>query len=422
MRINIYIGKLTFIILGILIFQSSFCQENYLPGHLIALNGDTIHGFIDYRNWSKNPNKIYFSGRIDGEMHIYTPNDLIGFSVQDEIYVSAIVKTEISPTKTNELQYDPELIINIDTVFLQTMIQGSKSLYYYKGSNAKDQFYIKEDSSFNLLIYKRYLKKHEGTNVISVNKKYLGQLTFYFKDCPSIQSKLGNTKYNKKSIENLFLFYYDCTQSKVEFHKKTEKLSIEIGILAGVSLTSIKFRSDDFDCLVNADFPLSVNFSAGLFLDVILPRNQRKWSIYNEIIFTSYKFDDRHIDYENENKYTITYTEIGYSYLKLINMLRFKYPVGNLFVYINAGISNGFAISETNYEKEESKYYSIEKVKEGKALNETRKYEQGLVFGLGTKFKKYSFEMRYEIGSGISTYSALKSSTNRYYFLFGYRF
>ena len=93
-----------------------------------------------------------------------------------------------------------------------------------------------------------------------------------------------------------------------------------------------------------------------------------------------------------------------------------------IFLYINGGISNGFAISEKNYKKIESKFYSTEKVVEESALNETRKYEQGFILGTGIKFKNYSFEIRAENGNGMSVYNALNSKTKRYYFLLGYRF
>ncbi len=58
-------GKLSIrIILGLLFLfmflQASFCQENYQPGYIVGLKGDTLHGFINYRNWERNPDKISF--------------------------------------------------------------------------------------------------------------------------------------------------------------------------------------------------------------------------------------------------------------------------------------------------------------------------------------------------------------------------
>ncbi|OFX32448.1 MAG: hypothetical protein A2W90_05595 [Bacteroidetes bacterium GWF2_42_66] len=411
--------KIRLIILSIFIFQTSFCQENYIPGYIVS-NRDTLHGFIDYRNWEGNPDKIFFKEKLNDKKSTYSPMDIKGFSVHDEMYKSAIVKTGISSTEINALELDAELQYAIDTTFLQTIIKGEKSLYFYRNEVGKAQFYIKQDSSYVLLIYNKYLKEQDGKTGTAENRKYLGQLSFYFHDCPTIQSKLTSTGYTKKSMENLFLDYYNCAQSKLEFQKKTEKTIAEFGVFAGLSLTSLKFNAIDY--LMNADCDPSANLSAGLFFEVIPPRNQRKWSLNNELIFSSYKIKGLYNDYESENRYTIYHTTIGLSYLKMNNMLRYKYPVGNLFVYLNAGISNGFAISEINTVKKESKIYSSERIDEDVILNEIRKYEQGYILGLGTKYKRYSFEVRYENGNGMSVSSQLKSSSNRFYFLLGCKF
>ena len=159
-----------------------------------------------------------------------------------------------------------------------------------------------------------------------------------------------------------------------------------------------------------------------MFLDLVLARNRRKWSIYTEILLATYSVAGSFEDYENENRYTITSTEIGYSYLKLSNLVRYKYPIGNLFLFFSGGISSGLSLSETNYKKETSKFFSTISVVEGMAVENSRKYEQFLVLGTGLKYDKFSIEMRYEKGNGMSKYINLNSSTNRYYLLFGYRF
>lgn len=103
-------------------------------------------------------------------------------------------------------------------------------------------------------------------------------------------------------------------------------------------------------------------------------------------------------------------------------MIRYTYPIGNLFIFLNAGISNGFTINEVNDVKRESKSFSDEEIRIWDAVHDSRKYEQGFLIGLGLKFKRYSFELRYESGNGMSQILVLKSSTDRIYFLFGYRF
>lgn len=414
--------KLGFMFIGLILFQKLIAQENYLPGYVIKENGDTISGFIDYRNWENNPQKVRFKNKIENKPTLYSPFEIKEFGVKDEIYVSGVVNAEISSRQTDRLQEDPTLKLRVDTVFLQTLIRGDKSLFFYRDPQGKDNFYVQQDANFELLKHKKYLRKVDGKRVITENMKYKAQLRLYFDNDQSVKSDLQNTSYNQKSLIKVFQNYYSSTQSEVDFQRKREKTKIEIGVIAGVSNTSLKFKSDVFPFLVNANYNQSTNFSGGIFFNIVLPRNQGKWSINNELLFTSYKVSGRYEDYRNEDYYEITSTEIGYSNLKLNTLIRFKYPIGKLFLYVNGGMSNGFAITETNYKKIESKFYTTEMTEEGLAIDDTRKYEQGWIFGLGAKYNKISLEIRYELGNGMSKYTALNATTKRYYILLGYRF
>ena len=414
--------KNTLLLIGILTFQLTFSQENYIPGYVIKNNTDTLFGFVDYRNWEYNPDKIKFKTNIENNPISFNPTDITEFEIEGENYVSGIINIEVSQIQTDKLIDDTQINTKVDTTFLQTLFRGKKSLYYYKNSDGKENFYIKQNTGFDLLIYKRYLKKQDGKSLITENKKYLSQLTLYLNDCETINSELKNTSYKQNSLIKLFQYYYKCSPSDISFQKKIAKIHTDIGVLAGVSLTSLEFRSDALAYLVEAGYNPSINFSSGIFLDLILPRNQGKWSINNEILFSTYKVVGSYEEYENENYYSVTTTEIGYSYLKINNLVRFKYPIGHLFLFLNGGISNGYSINETNYKKKESKFYTTDRVVEDLALNDSRKYEQSFILGTGVKYDRFSFEIRYEKGNGMSEYTALNSSTKRYYFLLGYRF
>jgi hypothetical protein len=412
--------KMSFVAIMLLIAQLSVSQENFLPGFIIQKNGDTIHGLVDYRNWNNNPDKISFKGP-DG-IKEYTPFTIKGFGVQDELYTSATIKTEISPKNPNDLTLDPSLVLVTRTTFLQALIIGEKSLYFYRDINDKSQFYIPQDTSFEFLVYKKYLVEREGTNVIAENKMYAGQLAIYLQDCPSIRSKIYSCAYKKSNIEKLFLNYYNCTKLPVKFHKETEKLKFEFGAVAGISLTNLIIHSESYDYLMYADYPVSANFSGGLFMDLIIPRNQRRWSIDNELLFTTYQVEGTYTDYEHANKYTIYSTKLGFSYIKLVNMVRYKQPVGKFFIYGNVGWSNGIAIAYTDYLKSDEILFTQERIEEGPAIDGIRKYEVGLIGGVGVKYNRFSLETRFERGSGMAWYNDLRTGHMRYYFLLGYRF
>lgn len=416
--------KTILLILGIHLFQISHSQVNYQPGVVVKNDGDTLRGYIDYRNWATNPDEINFKTNMADPPLSFKPNDLLEFRVMDEIYVSGIVQTEISQVKTDKLDHDPQFKIKVDTTFLQTLMKGDKSLYYYKNVNQKENFYIKKGMDFELLRYKRYLKIQNGKLVVGEDKRYLGQLTLYLKDCSTITKKLKNTAYKRNNLMDLFNSYFTCLPSDPTFKKGKEKICMEAGALTGITLTELSFNtsSREFYYLLNAQYDVSANFTSGVYFDFVMPRNQNKWSINNEVLFTSYSVNGMYEYVENSNKSTTTSTEIGYSYLKMNNLLRYRCPIKNMILFVNAGFSNGLAIHEKNYQKRELKLYDTKILIEEKAIYNTRRHEQGYVIGTGVKYKAFSLEMRYEKGNGISENINLGSSTKRYFLMLGYQF
>ncbi|MEO8795928.1 MAG: porin family protein [Daejeonella sp.] len=422
MALETTMKKIGLLILATVFFYQANAQVNYLPGAIIKSEGDSIKGFIEYGNWAGNPGKINFKKTLSSAAQSFSPADIQEFSVKDEIYISRIVDVETSPVNTNDLTEDVALHLKKDTAFLQTILKGNKSLYYLKNSAGVENFYIAGDQKLELLVYKKYLVKNNDQLVSTSNKRFLGQLKLYLEDCSAIDDQLKNTSYTKASLEKLFEIYYKCSDTDADFQKKTENTVVHIGIFGGPSFTELSLKSDSQQDFLNADFGHSFSFTAGLFFDYVLPRNLKKWSINNELAFSNYMVKGYTEQYNDANNYSNSTYELGYSYIKMNNMVRFKFPVKTAFVYLNGGISNGYAISEKNYKVVKSTFYSNDKTEEGLAIKDTRKHEQGLVLGIGSDYNKLSFELRYERGNGMSNYTSVNSTTGRYFGLLGYRF
>ncbi|NOX48099.1 MAG: hypothetical protein GXO89_14085 [Chlorobi bacterium] len=75
------------LIFTIVVPISAFSQKNLFPGYIISLNGDTVKGYIKYKNWEYNPDQISFWEKRDGEAVIYNPGEIKMFGVEgDEVY------------------------------------------------------------------------------------------------------------------------------------------------------------------------------------------------------------------------------------------------------------------------------------------------------------------------------------------------
>lgn len=417
--------KHTLLVMCVLSIHLSFSQENFETAYLLNNEGDTIKGYVDYRNWLENPEVIKFKEHLDHEPKIITPLEIKGFGVADEIYLSAITDIETSSILTSELDFHSDLNLKKDTIFLQTLFMGDKSLFYYRSQAAKDNFYIMIDGQFELLIYKKYIVSNEtGERFTKENQKYKGQLSVYMND-PLLSTDIGRTKYKRKYLEKIYNKYYKNAAASPDFRKKHDKTIFEFGVLAGASVTNFNFNSNDGykEEIVNADYETSVDFTAAVYMDIVLPRNLNKWSVNNEISYSSYKVTGSYSNFVNENNYENYQIEFAYSYIKMNNMLRYKYPVGNnIALFVNLGISNGFVISEKNQVKGESVIYSVKRTEEYEGIPNSRKYVQGWIGGFGSRYKNLSLEVRYESTNGMSPTPGFKTTVNKWFLLLGYRF
>jgi hypothetical protein len=57
--------KLLSILLLVALPTAIFAQTNFHQGYVVKTNGDTVKGYIDYREWGQNPLSIDFRTNKD---------------------------------------------------------------------------------------------------------------------------------------------------------------------------------------------------------------------------------------------------------------------------------------------------------------------------------------------------------------------
>jgi hypothetical protein len=411
--------KVLFVFLFVIFFlQNIFAQKNYVEGHIVTFENDTLSGFIDYQNWKKNPKFISFRKMKKSATIVYSPKEIKEFEVGAEIYISTSVKIGTDPIKLKELSNNKEFSFTYEMVFLQTLIKGDKGLYLFR-NKIKSQFYIFENGSYKLLEYKQYIVNTEGEKLLRENKTYLSQLAQYLKDCASLQRTLKDTKYTIKSLENLFEFYYDCSSSVVEFQKKSKKPIYHVGLVAGGSMSILRFKKGNRSSFVkDRNLAPSYNFTGGGFLEIILPRNFQKWSFYSELLYTQYN-----IAFEEDNANSTLGLYYDLAYIRLNNMIRYHYYLNDLKLFVNAGISFGVTVKHNSYQSPESKLPAIfGETSSSEPIPIGTLIEFGGLAGVGLKFNKLSAELRYEKGDESQSFALLRLPSHRFFFIIGYHF
>ncbi|ALO17087.1 hypothetical protein L21SP5_03476 [Salinivirga cyanobacteriivorans] len=112
---------------------------------------------------------------------------------------------ETSPVATSRLEEGPALNLERDTVFLEVLFKGDKSLYHYGTRKGKDNLYIKRNDSIEFLIYKNYyITRFEGKYQQEKNT-FKGQLAIYLNNCKKITGAIEDADYEPKDQKNYWL-------------------------------------------------------------------------------------------------------------------------------------------------------------------------------------------------------------------------
>ena len=128
--------------LGLLPFIS-FSQSNFQPGYIVTNQGDTLKGYIDYRERSVNPVKVVFKPQLDGNSQVFTINDCTAYGVNKlETFQRFVVNISLSSENSTNLFHGLDTSVRRDTVFLKVLQSGENVILYAYQDPLKKRFYI----------------------------------------------------------------------------------------------------------------------------------------------------------------------------------------------------------------------------------------------------------------------------------------
>lgn len=411
----------------LLLSKSTHAQTNVKPGYIVSLQGDTTKGFIVIKNWEYNPASIELRLEKNNTGKLYSFRDIKEFRTEKEWYISNVFEVETSPRLDNSITYDSLYNISTDSGFLQVLVKGEKSLYYYRKMNSEANLYIEEHNKPVLLRYKRFIRSTAFNIVTGQLNDYKQQLEKYLSPCINVLPLIENAVYSETVVFKIFQTYNtNCSSEKSSFMRAADKLKVELGVNAGMQMTQMSFKASatgrqNFGQLVQYDHPASLNFTAGLWMNLVFQRGQRKASLFNELNYGSFgsKWNTR-VNGISNSVYAIYDCELVLGYVKLSNMLQYKLLQRTVDLYVKAGISTTVNFEQKNAQKKDEYFGNTVNTTYGKVLERTRKWDIGPSIGFGTAYKKISLEIRYERNKGVSDYLATGSRAQRILLLAGF--
>jgi hypothetical protein len=408
----------------VLLSAPCFAQENFITGYIITAEGDSLAGEIDYRNWEAPPARVSFRNKTQA-ITSWTPIQLKGFGIKSDHFESGIVEREISPYQDRDLAEDREFKIKIDTVFLQVLINGEKSLYLFKEDITASQFYIRQGERYELLRYKRFVAMKNGTKEVFENNQFRYQLISYLSDCPGLSKELSELKYHAKSLKKIFEKYYSCSKKEISFQRKQTVIH-NFGILGGVSFSSVNFSSplasftDSKLFLTRGEFETSVGPVGGLSWEIVFPPNLGRWSLYNEWVFTTVSTTGTYETQNTSGDYQMNTMNIGYNLRKFNIMGRYNYRLNHGRIFAVAGVFKGVLTATRNEWTQQASQSGTISQDSGEAFFPQRGFS-GITVGTGLEMGRFSFMVRYEKSNTPSDDPNHPAKTNAINAIVGFR-
>ena len=203
MKLNFNFFTLFFLLfIGI----SSFAQSNWQKGYYVSSGSDTVRGFIDHKEWVRNPSSFSFKKTLDQKdektLHL---KEVRYFEVTDWVaYKKYFVSISMNDSQlgTSGSQHPSRN----DTVFLQLVQTGDiATLYRYK-DDLKERYYLQgpSDPSPSELLYSI---ETTSDGVSRVVEKYKGQLFTFAAKAGKLNSdlewRIKKTSYGAESLSGI---------------------------------------------------------------------------------------------------------------------------------------------------------------------------------------------------------------------------
>ncbi|MBS7566557.1 hypothetical protein KHS38_19285 [Mucilaginibacter sp. Bleaf8] len=137
------------LLIGVAFSISTRAQSNYKSGYVITTKGDTLNGFIDYREWKTTPKFIEFKQAASSrELTRFYPGMLQAFEVSGmDHYITYIGRVSADKNIFPDLPSNLDTTTVQDTLFLEVTYAGSPVSLLKQQDDVKIRYFIKEHNA-----------------------------------------------------------------------------------------------------------------------------------------------------------------------------------------------------------------------------------------------------------------------------------
>ncbi|GGG09128.1 outer membrane beta-barrel protein [Pontibacter amylolyticus] len=372
---------------------TAYAQSDFRPGYIVNLAGDTLSGYVDYKE-SRSNNK-FCSFKPSKESH----SQQLGVDAIRAYGFKGDKAYEAKQVKTNEEE--------LTKAFIEVLVKGRLSLYLYKA-----RFFVEKDPDQLLELTNTAEEVYvNNTRVMKRSNEHIATLNTLMIDCQDQLNKIEDVSLSQRSLVTLVKNYNQCVAPEENRILKESKkwLVAKVGIAGSANTENLTFTSSDRRLALydHARFDKVYYPSVGLVLNIVSPRLKERLSLQTEAFYATYDY----IGYSNyssfsEDVYYRNDFALELTSLKLNAAFRYTFIDKATQPYFNLGVSNRLLLNNTASRIQESESgNTIQTSKHSDTF--LNKYHMGMMAGLGASYQIFSYrlfsELRYDKGMNIAT-------------------
>jgi hypothetical protein len=382
--------NIIFIIIVIIVSLSDGnAQEKFKNGFIITLKSDTVYGKIGYKYDPHKPEICFFKNNevITG----YSPSQLNGFGFSPSGFYSSAI---------------------LENSFVEMLTDGKLRLFKHDG------LYIQKSGD---IPYKLEKKENEvvidGSKYISEDNRWRGIILTLISDSDIDKNGIQSMSFDEDEIVKIVAEYNQRMGSEMKvYYEYKEKIRAEIGLIAGVTQSSLHLKKIDPANSILDDKYGSTDFSFGFFSDITLPGLSKKLSLKVEMDYFNVHFLASSGTTEPPSTKIYYDTDIKFSTLSMPLGLRFTVFAKKWPTYILGGMV-------FNYNFNTSANLDRERVANGIVTTDEESFACVDNFQVGfwsgveveRKFEKFKIgaSLKYNHVSDINDFTGFSSDINR---------
>lgn len=405
-------ATLLFLIIPFLSFSQS--KINFQPGWIVTVQQDTLEGFVDNQKWETTPATIKFKENKNGKIKRFSITDISSFKVKfRNIYRTKSLDIDMLPRADGSLGKNKMPQYERKKVFLELLVNGDKPLYYYKGQDSKEHFFIDDKGEMIELLYIKYKSK---LNLTKEKKVFIDQLETILEDCEEVYSMISDVEYNRRSMVRMIRAFNICEPNEEILFEEIDYDWFNIGVNVSTTFTHLTFNGHNTSYTEVLNFKPALNYAVGISFDFFVPNYNPKMAFRNDLIYKPYQRKaSGEVVIEKDDWWHKLDSKLDFSHLRLQSMVQYKFKETYNSTFFIAGLVNSFTLNNKSNTHFTTQFYSTKTEENVPPIVSFQWYEFGFVGGFGFINSKYIFDVKYEVGNGIGKGKGLKTSTHTLY-------